>query len=72
MPEQVGVRCQDEKFWRYLRVNHTDDATKLIRDRCLVISRKEILPGTAAGDTWLAIDRDYQAWQKAPSMGVEI
>jgi hypothetical protein len=72
LPEQVGVRCQDEKFWRYLHVNSADDATIHIRDRCLVISRKEILPGTAAGDTWLAIERDYQAWQKAPAMGVEI
>jgi hypothetical protein len=72
MPEQVGVRCQDAMFWRYLHVNSANDATIHIRDRCLVISRKEILPGTAAGDTWLAIDRDYQAWQKASAMGVEI
>jgi hypothetical protein len=72
MPEQVGVRCQDQKFWRYLGVTGGAESADKVRNMCVVQSRKKILPGTAAGQTWMNIERDYQAWQKAPSMGVEI
>jgi hypothetical protein len=72
LPEQVGVRCQDQKFWRYIGAHNGIGAADKVRSACVVLSRKEILPGTAAGQTWMALERDYQAWQKAPSMGVEI
>jgi hypothetical protein len=72
LPEQVGLRCQETKFWRYIGAHNGIGAADKVRSACVVLSRKEILPGTAAGQTWMALERDYQAWQKAPSMGVEI
>jgi hypothetical protein len=72
LPEQVGLRCQETKFWRYIGAHNGIGAADKVRSACVVLSRKEILPGTAAGQTWMNIERDYQAWQKAPSMGVEI
>jgi hypothetical protein len=72
LAEQAGVRCQDKKFWNYLDVSNADQAAHRVCNVCVVVSRKDILPGTAAGQTWMALERDYQAWQKAPSMGVEI
>lgn len=72
LSQRAGIRCQESSFWQYLGVNSGDDAADAVYHRCLVTSRSDIIPGTAAGQTWMNIERDYQAWQKAPSMGVEV
>jgi hypothetical protein len=72
MSEQAGVRCNEPVFWQYLNVDDANEAKNEIYLRCVVTSRTDIIPGTAAGQTWMNIERDYQAWQKAPAMGVEI
>ena len=72
LSQRAGIRCQESSFWQYLGVKDSDEAADAVYHRCLVTSRSDILPGTAAGQTWMNIERDFQAWQKAPSMGVEI
>ena len=63
LPEKVGMRCNDERFQEWAKKRHISgaalDTASFVRNYCGVTSRKEILPGTEAGDTWLSLETRY-------------
>ncbi len=74
--QQAGVLCNDKTFWRYLTevradgfiVRNDEDAAGVIRNECLVNSRAEIIPGTAAANKWRELVRNYRAWIREPEV----
>lgn len=69
MPNQAGIRSDDLKFQLWLGATYggvfqnVDDCAQVIREICGVKSRKEILPGTAAGDKWVSLLREYEGYR---------
>ncbi len=64
LPEKVGMRCCDKRFqeWLYSKgrvTGNEHDAAQWVRHECGVKSRKEILPGTEAGDRWWKLETQY-------------
>ena len=75
LPQQAALLCQDERFQEWaanlfgrgdpscMEANETGEwdiyIAKLLRDRCGVGSRSQILPGTAAALRFLALRERY-------------
>lgn len=64
-PQQAGIKSADVHFQLWLS-NHNacfaeePDCAAAIRRHCRVKSRADILPGTDAGERWLALLREYE------------
>jgi hypothetical protein len=63
LPQQAAIRCQDNDFKLFLDASNAEDAARILRERCGVSSRSELIAGTPAGDAWLAIEAQYQMWR---------
>jgi len=61
---RAALRCGDHEFQRWLGVANTDAAARVVRARCGVKSRREIVKGTAAGEAWELLDSEFNAWRK--------
>jgi hypothetical protein len=61
--QQAAMRCNEPDFWRFLNVENTSEATDLVRHKCDVVSRKDIIKGSHAGNTWEHLEGDYYGWQ---------
>lgn len=63
---QSGIRCNDERFTRFLEDEYVVQALATDADRvryiCGVESRSELIKGTPAGDRWHDLDLQFQAW----------
>lgn len=69
MPQQAGIMGETEAFRKFMceKYGYTHaDCPLMIRQECKVESRKELLPGTLPGTTWLRIVADYRAWMHEP------
>jgi hypothetical protein len=62
--QQAAMRCGEPDFQKFMAARDDAHAAELVRARCGVASRRELTPGTAAGDKWEAIEGDYFAWQR--------
>ncbi len=66
-PQQAGIKSNDLKFKLWMSVNYPakngEDCASAIRDYCGVKSRKEILPGTEAGEKWLDLLRAFDGYR---------
>lgn len=65
LSQQAALKSQDVAFkmWmqaKPLATRYGDDCAELIRRACGVTSRKDILPGTVAGQRWLDLLRDFE------------
>lgn len=75
LAQRVGMRCNDPKFWAFLReqrgliVQSDEHAANYVRSFCDVQSRSEIVPGTPAEQRWNLIESSFLAWDLAPSVG---
>lgn len=68
LPEKVGMRCGNAYFQAWL-MDHlglqqdaaqtVDEIAEIVRQRCGVKSRTEILPGTEAAAKWLALETRF-------------
>lgn len=73
--EQIGIRCGDPQFWRFLRERRGVDvldakgAAIEVRDVCRVETRKHVLPGTEAAQLWCALDRGFLDWKHEVPLG---
>ena len=74
LAEQSAVLCHDPAFRRFLAeycayegiaVLDLDMAIEGVRGHCGVTSRKDIRPGTWAGDKWGELVGAYRTWQLA-------
>ena len=69
--QQAGILCADRMFWTFLSTENygpawnEEEAIKIVRERCHVKSRTQILPDTAAESLWRNIVSDYRTWQLA-------
>lgn len=74
-PEQAGIRLGEPAFVKFVGehygyvVRNADDANNVIKELCHVDSKRDIKPGSFAGDTWAGIDSAFCAWQIAPGVG---
>lgn len=78
--QQAGILCSEPAFLRYLEteyppeynsINMMDggtDAGELVRLICGVSSRAELVPGSAAAETWKQIASGYRAWMEEPKV----
>lgn len=62
-PQQAALKSKDEKFAEWLGVRPGDDCAQAIRERCCVDSRSKIIKGTAPGNEWTNILREYEAYR---------
>lgn len=73
LAQQAGILCADPVFWRFLREqgyqNAIDEAnaTEVVRHRCVVKSRAEIIPGTVAADNWDRLYSKFVTWKLVPA-----
>ena len=63
---QAGIRCNEPGFRQWLGTVINDvegaSAADLVRHRCGVHTRKDILEGSKAGAVWRQLDNEYQHW----------
>ena len=67
--QQAAMRCNEPGFWAFIRERgntclSAEDAARYVRLHCNVRSRKDITPGTPAGDRWAALEAEFYAWQR--------
>lgn len=59
--QQAALKSKDEKFQLFMCGMHSEqDCAYEIRKHCGVDSRADILPGTEAGNKWLALLREFE------------
>jgi len=64
LSQQAGIRCQDEKFHKFLRDRGwrgIDDAAA-VRAECKVSSRSEFDTDNVAGLCWQNLNTSYEIW----------
>lgn len=73
--QQAGILCADPKFWRFLSeecpnddglVKTEEDAVYVVRNICLVDSRRDIIPGSVAARAWRELVDRYRVWELVP------
>lgn len=71
--QQAGILCADPKFWQFLEeqegnelVQTEEDAVCIVRNICLVDSRRDIIPGSAAAQAWRELVDRYRVWELVP------
>lgn len=65
--EQAGIRCGEPAFQKFIGEVHGEgDPAALVRRLCGVGSRRDIRPGTDAGEAWAEIESDYRLWLNDP------
>lgn len=66
LSQQAGIRCQDEEYKAFLvwRCPSTPGLkwSERVHILCRVNSRAGLVRGTEAGDRWLALEDEYQAY----------
>lgn len=70
--QRIGILCNNAAFRRFLAERYWpgsniavldgDMAADTVRDICGVASRRDILPGSAAGEKWCVLEIEYQNW----------
>ncbi len=71
---KAALICQEPPFLKYLAEHRgvvcygITGAAEWLRQRCGVVSRAEIKPGTAAGFTFEEIYNDYMLWLNHPEL----
>jgi hypothetical protein len=70
MAQQAGILCSDPMFRQFLServclVMDADDAAIVVRNRCLVLSRKSIRPGHISGRLWRDLVADFRVWEQS-------
>lgn len=73
LSQVAGMLCQDENFAKFLNVKQWRDmgysghdhqaCAGIIREKCGVTSRSEIIRGTPAGDKFEKLRTEYDAWR---------
>lgn len=66
--KQAGIRCGEKAFWKWLNVKYAivheisddDEAARLVRSLCNVMSRAQFDTDSEAGKRWQALDLEYQ------------
>ena len=59
--QQAAMRCQEPDFQTFLSMRWDGEPAEIVRERCGVVSRSEIVKGTPAGDKWEALEAEYFA-----------
>lgn len=62
--QQAALKCNDEAFRNFLRVETKEEAAERIRQECGVTSRSEIEGDENAKMIWTNILRDFQKYQE--------
>lgn len=63
--KQAAILCQDPDFQDWIGAVGEEDAAKLVRTKCRVASRADIVPGTPASAAWKHLMIGYGAWLRA-------
>lgn len=74
LTRQAAICCADPVFRLFLAHIHCGNnvidepkATAFVRDYCNVVTRKDIIPGTDAGDRWIDLHGQFEAWKLVPA-----
>ncbi len=59
LPQQVALRCADERFQEWLGVTSEGEAAEVVRRDCGVASRSAIQWGSDAGTKWADLDASF-------------
>jgi len=68
--KQAGIMCGDAMFWAFLRetrgvqVGAVEEAAAIVRQHCIVTSRKDIRNNHPSGRLWRELVAEYRAWQR--------
>lgn len=65
LTQQAGIRCNDAAFQNWIGAKDAKEAAERVRSYCKVDSRRHVVRGTQAGEHWLHLDRDFQAFLSA-------
>jgi hypothetical protein len=63
--KQAAILCQDPDFQDWIGAVGEEDSAKLVRGKCGVASRSDIVPGTPASAVWRRLMIEYGAWLRA-------
>jgi len=68
LSQQAGACCSDPRFQKWLGAIDRDEAANIVRLRCEVGSRSEIISGTPAGELWSRIYDRFRIWCDVPEL----
>ena len=68
LSQQVGACCSDPRFQKWLGAVDRDEAANIVRLRCGVSSRSEIIPGTLTGELWNRMYDRFRIWCDVPEL----
>jgi hypothetical protein len=68
LSQQAGACCSDPRFQKWLGAVDRDEAANIVRLRCGVGSRSEIIPGTPAGELWVRMYDRFRIWCDVPEL----
>ena len=66
---RAGILAQDKQFQAWLKVPNSEYAAHQIRHKCMVASRKDILPGTDAALRFDLLQSAFVVWRDGPKHG---
>lgn len=58
---QAAMRCNEPEFQKWIMAADAEAARRYVQGYCSVTSRRDIVRGTRAGDTWAVLESKYQA-----------
>lgn len=70
LTQQAGILSNNPKFWEFLGLKYIegnpipDRAAALLRSRCAVNSRRDILPGTPAAEKFARLKAEFELWER--------
>jgi hypothetical protein len=82
LPQQAGIRCNEEAFHKFLGEKIAPDAdfdnctpqaaielaASIVRHHCIVQSRGDIRPNHPSARLWRELDEKFQAWMREAEM----
>ena len=68
LSQQAGTCCSDPRFQKWLGAVDRDEAANIVRQRCGVARRSEIISGTPAGELWSRMYVRFRIWCDVPEL----
>lgn len=74
LAQRAGILCTKPKFWEFMTSNpknpfiviDEESAALVVCRKCNVDSRRDIIPGTPAGDLFEELEGQFQLWERYP------
>lgn len=63
--QQAGILCNEGAFQKWMDAKDAEDAARMVREHCGVMSRAHLDSNDAAARKFLDLKADYEAWRRA-------